>query len=185
MGRLYDKLSQDVRLQEGMVACINCGTCSAVCPAAEFYAYDPKKIVNIVQTKDDEQIEALLRSETIWYCGECMSCVTRCPRRNAPGLIIQALRSLSQDEGFFVDSEKGRQQLAIKRSVGENILREGYCVTPHLMDEARHPETGPVWKWERDNMSSPVWEPIWTGMVPDRCAAFPGSRSTNSTGSLK
>ena len=41
MGRLYDKLSQDVRLQEGMVACINCGTCSAVCPAAEFYAYDP------------------------------------------------------------------------------------------------------------------------------------------------
>ena len=70
MGRLYDKLSQDVRLQEGMVACINCGTCTAVCPAAEFYDYDPKKIVNIVQTKDDVQIEALLRSETIWYCGE-------------------------------------------------------------------------------------------------------------------
>lgn len=152
MGRLYDKLSRDVRLKEGMVACINCGTCTAVCPAAEFYDYDPKKIVNIVQTKDDVQIEALLRSETIWYCGECMSCVTRCPRKNAPGLVIMALRSLSQDEGFFTDSEKGRQQLALKRTVGENILKRGYCVSPHIVTFENHPETGPVWKWERENM---------------------------------
>lgn len=152
MGRLYDKLSRDVRLQEGMVACINCGTCSAVCPAGEFYHYDPKKIVNIVQTKDDAQIEALLRSETIWYCGECMSCVTRCPRRNAPGLIIMALRSLAQDEGYFVESEKGRQQLALKRVIGENILNTGYCVTPHIVTFENHPEAGPVWKWEQENM---------------------------------
>lgn len=152
MGRLYDKLSRDVRLQEGMVACINCGTCSAVCPAAEFYCYDPKKIVNIVQTRDDEQIEALLRSETIWYCGECMSCVTRCPRKNAPGLIIMALRSLAQDEGYFVDSEKGRQQLALKRVIGENILKTGYCITPHTVKFENHPEAGPVWKWEQENM---------------------------------
>ena len=152
MGRLYDKLSRDVRLQEGMVACINCGTCSAVCPAGEFYCYDPKKIVNIVQTRDDEQIEALLRSETIWYCGECMSCVTRCPRKNAPGLIIMALRSLAQDEGYFVDSEKGRQQLALNRVIGVNILKTGYCITPLTVKFENHPEAGPVWKWEQENL---------------------------------
>ena len=82
-----------------------------------------------------------------------MSCVTRCPRRNAPGLIIMALRSLSQDEGFFVDSEKGRQQLALKRTVGENILKKGYCVTPHLVAPQAHPEAGPVGKWEIENMT--------------------------------
>ena len=139
-------------MKEGLTACMNCGICTGVCPAAEFYDYDPRQIVNTVQTKDDDAIEQLLKSETIWYCGECMSCRPRCPRANTPGYIIQALRRLSQKLGFFTYSEKGRQQLAIKRSVGENILREGYCVTPHLMDEARHPETGPVWKWERDNM---------------------------------
>ena len=79
MGKLFDRLAQDYRVKEGLKACINCGTCSAICPAAEFYKYDPKTIVNIVQTKDDAQIEELLKSEMIWYCGECMSCLTRCP----------------------------------------------------------------------------------------------------------
>ena len=115
------------------------------------YALRPNfMITTVVQTKDDVQIEALLRSETIWYCGECMSCVTRCPRKNAPGLVIMALRSLSQEEGFFTDSEKGRQQLALKRTVGENILKRGYCVSPHIVTFEDHPETGPVWKWERE-----------------------------------
>ena len=48
-----------------MKACMNCGVCTAVCPSAEFYNYDPRQIVSTVQTQDDEAIEALLRSETI------------------------------------------------------------------------------------------------------------------------
>lgn len=152
MGRLYDKLSADVRYQEGLRACINCGTCTAVCPAAEFYNYDPRQIANVVQTKDEDKIEDLLRSEAIWYCGECMSCVTRCPRDNAPGLIILALRTLSQDEGYFTDSEKGRQQLALKRTIGEWILKYGYCIYPRNFKFEMHPESGPVWKWEEDNL---------------------------------
>jgi heterodisulfide reductase subunit C1 len=152
MGKLYDKIAQDVRFVEGLNACINCGTCTAICPAAEFYNYDPRLIATTVQTKDDAKIEALLRSETIWYCGECMSCKTRCPRGNAPGLIITALRSLSQDMGLFTDSEKGRQQLAVKRTVGEWMLRYGYCVHPEAMDIELHPEQGPVWEWQKEHI---------------------------------
>ena len=48
---------KDYRLKEGLNACINCGTCTAICPAAEFYRYDPRRIVDIVQSKDDEEIE--------------------------------------------------------------------------------------------------------------------------------
>ena len=102
MGKLYDRLMQDYRLREGLNACINCGTCTAICPAAEFYRYDPRRIVDIVQKQDDAQIEELLKSDTIWYCGECLSCVTRCPRKNAAGLIIMALRSLSIQTGLFM-----------------------------------------------------------------------------------
>ena len=86
MQNLYQKLQNDVRFKEGLNACINCGTCTAICPAAEFYNYDPRLIVITVQSKDNDKIEELLKSDTIWYCGECLSCKTRCPRNNTPGL---------------------------------------------------------------------------------------------------
>ena len=146
-------LMEDVRMKEGLHSCMNCGVCTGVCPAAEFYNYDPRQIVSIVQTRDDETIERLLKSDTIWYCGECMSCRPRCPRGNTPGYVIQALRTLSQKLGFFVESEKGRQQLALKRIIGENILRTGYCIVPRLVKPDLHPEQGTVWKWIYDPLN--------------------------------
>ncbi|PIP54607.1 MAG: hypothetical protein COX07_04415 [Bacteroidetes bacterium CG23_combo_of_CG06-09_8_20_14_all_32_9] len=151
MNSYYQLLKKDVRFEEGLNACINCGTCTAICPAAEFYNYDPRIIVDTVQSKDNDKIEELLKGDSIWYCGECMSCKTRCPRENVPGLIIIALRSLSQDLGFFVESEKGRQQLAIKRTVGEWILKYGYCLYLEGVGTELHPEQGPVWDWIQEN----------------------------------
>ena len=70
MENLYDRLAEDVRLIDGLNACINCGICTAVCPAAQFYDYDPRVITNQVQTRDDEIILSLLKRNTIWYCGQ-------------------------------------------------------------------------------------------------------------------
>lgn len=151
MGKYFDMLMDDVRLREGLKACMNCGICTGLCPAAEFYNYDPRQIVNTIQGRDDDQIEELMKSDTLWYCGECMSCRPRCPRGNTPGYIIQALRTLSQKLGFFTESEKGRQQLALKRTIGQHILDKGYCITPKLVAPGMHPEQGPVWKWATDN----------------------------------
>ena len=156
MAKLYDLLLTDVRFREGLTACMNCGICTAICPAAEFYKYDPRQICNQVQTKDEATIEALLKSETIWYCGQCMSCKTRCPRGNAPALVISVLRKLSQELGYFTESEKGRQQYAINRTVGDNIVNIGYCVTVEKVDPDMHPEQGPVWKWYHDNAEEVV-----------------------------
>ena len=151
MGKYYDMLMSDVRMKEGLTACMNCGVCTAVCPSAEFYNYDPRQIVSTVQTGNEQAIEELLRSETIWYCGECMSCRPRCPRNNTPGYVIQSLRTLSQRSGLFVESEKGRQQFALKKTVGEAILQEGYCLYPKMVLPEMHPEQGPVWEWIWEN----------------------------------
>lgn len=151
MGKLFDMLYEDIRIREGLKACMNCGVCTAICPAAEFYDYDPRQIISFVQSRDDETIEALLRSETIWYCGQCMSCRPRCPRGNTPGYIIQGLRTLSQKLGYFVESARGRQQLALKRTIGQNILDSGYCLVPKNISPALHPEQGTVWQWIYDN----------------------------------
>ncbi len=147
----FSLLREDVRFREGLNACIQCGTCTAICPAAEFYQYDPREITVLVQSRDNARIEALLKSDTIWYCGECLSCKTRCPRNNTPGYIIQALRHLSQKTGLFVESEKGRQSLAAKRTVGDEILRSGYCMYVDRMTDTLHPEQGPVWDWVREH----------------------------------
>ena len=171
MGKLYDKLTQDYRLREGLKACINCGTCTAICPAAEFYKYDPRQIVDIVQSKDDAEIEKLLKSETIWYCGECMSCITRCPRKNAPGLVIMALRSLSMELGYFAESEKGRQQYALTKTLCNNILNYGYCVYPRTFASALHPEAGKVWEWQEQHMED-IYERMGANLDGDGTGAL-------------
>jgi len=169
MESLYNTLLEDVRFEEGLNACMNCGVCTAICPAAEFYDYDPRKIVDIVQTKEDDEIENLLKSEAIWYCGECMSCKTRCPRGNAPGLIIMALRSLSQDLGYFVESEKGRQQLALKRTVGQWMIEHGYCLYLKGVGTDLHPEQGPVWDWIQEH-----WDDLFKKMGANYKGDGPG-----------
>ena len=149
---IFEKLNEDVRYKEALTACMNCGVCTAICPAAEFYKYDPRTICNIVQSKKIDEIEDLLKGDVIWYCGQCMSCKTRCPRGNVPGMLITVLRRVSQEMGYFINSEKGRQQLAIKRTVGEHIINAGYCVHPDIVNPELHPEQGPVWKWFLNNI---------------------------------
>lgn len=151
MSKYYEMLSKDIRFLEGMNSCMSCGVCTAICPAAQFYEYDPRQIVMIIQNKDDDAIEELLKGDTIWYCGQCMSCRPRCPRVNTPGYVIQALRTLSQKLGFFTHSERGRQQLAIKRTIGHNIRDLGYCIIPESVVPELHPEQGGVWSWIHKN----------------------------------
>ena len=151
---LFQQLKKDIRFIEGLKACINCGTCTAICPAAQFYPYDPRLIATTVESGDEKKIEELLKSDTIWYCGECLSCKTRCPRGNTPGYIVQALRNLSINTGFYAFSEKGRQQIIVKRFVGENILKHGYCVYIDEITTENHPEQGPIWDWYRSHATS-------------------------------
>lgn len=154
MSTFTEHLKQDVRFVEGLKACINCGTCTAICPAAQFYDYDPRQIADTVQNGNEAEIEQLLKSDTIWFCGECLSCKTRCPRDNTPGYIVQALRNLSIKEGYYLLSEKGRQQLEIKRRVGDTMLKHGYCVYVDEIETGYHPEQGPIWDWYRANTES-------------------------------
>ncbi len=152
MGNLVDFIKQDVRAEEALKACMNCGVCTAICPAAEFYDYDPRRICDTVQRGDETEIERLLKSDTIWYCGQCMSCKTRCPRGNVPGEIINVLRKASQELGYYAESEKGRQQKQLMNTIGKNILDIGYCVHPDRVDPDYHPEQGPVWEWYIENI---------------------------------
>lgn len=151
MSEILDRIKADVRYKEGLKSCIACGVCTAICPAAEFFDYSPRKIILTVQSNDEEKILELLKGDEIWYCGQCLSCKTRCPRENVPGLIINVLRKVSQEMGFFVESRMGRQQLIIKRNTGQTILDYGYCIHPTTVKPELHVEQGPAWQWVFEN----------------------------------
>ena len=78
--------------------------------------------------------------------------MTRCPRKNGPGLVIMALRELSIRLGYFVESEKGRQLLPLTHALTGNILKYGYCVYPRSFKWEDHMESGPVFKWHLEHL---------------------------------
>ena len=49
METLVQQLLTDIRFQEGLKACISCGTSTAICPAAQVSDYDPRMLVEMVQ----------------------------------------------------------------------------------------------------------------------------------------
>jgi len=147
-----DEIYADPRIRENMNACINCGVCTALCPAADYYDYEPRYVERIILMRNADALEELMSSDYIWYCGQCMSCKARCPRQNAPGTVVSALRYWSQKLGLFIRSPKGRQQLIIKQNIGKNIYELGYCVHPSRLTMEEHPEQGPVWQWILNNL---------------------------------
>ncbi len=145
------QIQADPRFGEACRSCLNCGVCTALCPAAGYYEYDPRIIMNLVSEGDAQTLTDLLSSDMIWFCGQCMSCKPRCPRGNIPGALISVLRAVSIRNGLFALSAFGRQQLGIKRGIGHNILETGYCLHPTRVDPSLHPEQGPVWEWMSEN----------------------------------
>ena len=71
--------------------CMKCGKCSASCPAFDEMDIKPHQFVSYVQ---NENIEALVQSESLWKCLSCFACVERCPRDVKPGKLIDAARQL-------------------------------------------------------------------------------------------
>lgn len=68
--------------------CHQCGTCSAVCPLADYMDIPPHYVLRLIQLGN----EKVLKANAIWVCVSCMTCVDKCPRNVGPGSLIDALR---------------------------------------------------------------------------------------------
>lgn len=71
--------------------CMKCGKCSASCPSFNEMDIKPHQFVSYVL---NDEIEALMQSESLWKCLSCFACVERCPRDVKPGKLIDAARQL-------------------------------------------------------------------------------------------
>lgn len=126
----------------GLDRCIQCGACTASCPAARFTDYSPRQVVKKVLEND----RSILESEMIWSCFYCYSCNLRCPRNNSPVTIVQVLRQMAVNEGI------GVEKLGYFVEIGEYLAENGASKVPRAGVENMERDLGERWIKFKQNL---------------------------------
>jgi len=80
--------------------CIQCGTCSGICPLSIYMDYTPRRIIAMADAGFKDEV---LRSFTIWLCASCYACTTNCPRDIKITDVMYALKRRAIEERIFPD----------------------------------------------------------------------------------
>jgi len=79
-----------------LLACYQCGKCSAGCPMAAYMDVLPNQIIRMAQLGMQKQ---LLASKSIWACVSCLTCNSRCPKNIHIAEVIESLRQTALRNG--------------------------------------------------------------------------------------
>lgn len=77
---------------QSLLACNQCGKCSAGCPMSFAMDFLPNQIMRLVQLGLEEDIG---NSRTIWLCASCLTCTVRCPKGVDISRVMEALRLIT------------------------------------------------------------------------------------------
>ncbi|MBN1633800.1 MAG: 4Fe-4S dicluster domain-containing protein [Ignavibacteria bacterium] len=83
---------------EKIKSCIQCGTCTGSCPVSYAMDISPRELIALFRAGD---MEAILKSKTIWVCASCYACQTRCPAGIKITDIIYAMKRLAMEKNLY------------------------------------------------------------------------------------
>jgi heterodisulfide reductase subunit C len=160
--------------KHALSSCIACGVCTAQCPAAQYYPeYNPRAIVDAALSEDEERLVELLKSDMLWYCGQCGSCKPKCSRENNLMGLISSLRFLAQLKGYHLSSVRGRQQYAMRHLCGGNLWNRACSLYFRNLDAENHPDFGPR---HAQYHAEAEGQMVRVGANPDRPGQFGGRK---------
>jgi Fe-S oxidoreductase len=78
---------------ERILACLQCGNCSGVCPFGYLMDYPPSKMIAALRAG---MFEKVLKTDLVWMCVACNACATSCPAKIplTAGLMTRAKEEL-------------------------------------------------------------------------------------------
>jgi heterodisulfide reductase subunit C len=82
---------------EKLLRCIQCGTCSGSCPLAGSMDHAPRELFALLR---DGDMQAVLTSNTPWYCVSCYQCMVRCPQEIPVTDIMYRLKQMAAERGL-------------------------------------------------------------------------------------
>jgi heterodisulfide reductase subunit C len=74
---------------ENVKLCMQCATCSGMCPMAAEMDHSPRMVMHLSQFG---MLDKLADSNTFWKCASCHACTVKCPRGIDIAKVMEALR---------------------------------------------------------------------------------------------
>lgn len=125
---LLETLVKDVKENQNIIQCMECGKCVGECPAAKVSDYNIRRIIRKVLRGD----KSVLKDSDIWYCFLCERCKRVCPKENINiPLLILNLRNESFKRGYGPKYN----DLSKYVEMSERFLTSGYVIEKPLDGE--------------------------------------------------
>jgi quinone-modifying oxidoreductase, subunit QmoC len=109
--RGWDKIKYQAQLDPGfaeeiasipggdkLYSCIQCGTCSGMCPLSTYMDYAPRRIIAMIREGFKGEV---LTSYTSWLCASCYACTVECPKEIKITDIMYAVKRRAIKEGVY------------------------------------------------------------------------------------
>ena len=132
---------------ENLMACVNCGTCTASCPSSDFMAYGPRAMIRGIITGNVDEVR---KSEDPWKCVQCFMCEIKCPRDVKPVYIMRALKEIAYNENGYpetknlVSKERKLQKIFVKQIKKSGRISEFHTALSYkgLLGSAKEMDLG-------------------------------------------
>ena len=139
MKSIYNDVTSHAAYDDYYRSCINCGNCTAVCPAFRFADFAPRIVVQkVMHAKAEPELLYQMVDQYIWACFQCYACWDVCPAQNNPGGLVAIIKEAAVRHGL--DSTK--KTLEPYSRILYKLMTTGTQITPDM-----HSSVAPFRDW--------------------------------------
>ncbi len=95
---------------ERLRTCLQCGTCSGVCPYGYVMRYPPRRMIAALQA---DEFDKVMRTDTVWMCVSCFACTEVCPAQIP---LTAGLMTRAKEEMILTGNVPSELQSALEHS---------------------------------------------------------------------
>jgi heterodisulfide reductase subunit D len=137
----YEKTLEQTIYESGVLRCLECGKCTAICPIARFDGgFSPRVTVGRALARHDE---TLLRDDRLWTCLNCLQCNQVCPAAVDYSSLTTAVRIEARRLGQAALCTHGEAIHVWMRMMMQPDLRQNRLgwLTPNLKSQIANPRS--------------------------------------------